>query len=253
MNAGNVSTNITGSIATITFSHPSHNTLPSAVLIRLASVIRQVGNNPSVNVIILRSGGNDTFCAGANFDELLGIQDEEAGRKFFSGFAHVINAIRKATKIVIGRIQGKALGGAVGLVAACDYSFASAEAAIKLSELSLGFGPFVNAPVIMRKTSLSAFTELALQSTSFKSATWAHENGLYQSVYGSIEELDQAIYTFATNLSSYHPDALTAIKTTLWQNTDDWDTLLLTQAEMSGKMVLSEHTKSMLRAFKDRK
>jgi methylglutaconyl-CoA hydratase len=248
--SGTVRTEVDKKIATVTFYHPSHNALPSSLLAQLAAVIRRLGKNPSIQVILLKSDGARTFCAGANFDELLSIQDESSGKVFFSGFAHVINAIRLARQPVVGRIQGKALGGAVGLAAACDYCFATKEASIKLSELSIGIGPFVIAPVIKRKIGLSALTELTLNPTIFKYADWALEKGLYQSVSENIETMDRLVHEFCVELSNHSPSALSAIKETLWQGTEHWDTLLLAQAEISGRLVIDKRTKTILRKFK---
>lgn len=248
--SGTVRTEVDKKVATVAFYHPSHNALPSSLLAQLAAVIRRLGKNPSIQVILLKSDGEGTFCAGANFDELLSIQDESSGKAFFSGFAHVINAIRLARQPVVGRIQGKALGGAVGLAAACDYCFATKEASIKLSELSIGIGPFVIAPVVKRKIGLSGLTELTLNPTIFKHADWALEKGLYQSVSEDIETMDRLADEFCIELSSYSPSALSAIKETLWQGTESWDTLLLTQAEISGRLVVDKRTKTILRKFK---
>lgn len=248
--SGTVRTEVDKKIATVTFYHPSHNALPSSLLAQLAAVIRRLGKNPSIQVILLKSDGARTFCAGANFDELLSIQDESSGKVFFSGFAHVINAIRLARQPVVGRIQGKALGGAVGLAAACDYCFATKEASIKLSELSIGIGPFVIAPVIKRKIGVSALTELTLNPTIFKYADWALEKGLYQSVSEDIETMDRLVHEFCVELSNHPPSALSAIKETLWQGTEHWDTLLLAQAEISGRLVIDKRTKTILRKFK---
>jgi methylglutaconyl-CoA hydratase len=248
--SGTLRTEVDKKIATVAFYHPSHNALPSSLLAQLAAVIRRLGKNPSIQVILLKSDGEGTFCAGANFDELLSIQDEFSGKAFFSGFAHVINAIRLARQPVVGRIQGKALGGAVGLAAACDYCFATKDASIKLSELSIGIGPFVIAPVVKRKIGLSALTELTLNPTIFKHADWALEKGLYQSVSEDIETMDRVAHEFCVELSNHSPSALSAIKETLWQGTEHWDTLLLAQAEISGRLVIDKRTKTILRKFK---
>src|ERR1044071_4192507 len=129
-------------IATIEFFHPASNSLPGVILNDLARTINDIGIEERVKVIILRSGGDKAFCAGASFDELVAIQNEEQGKKFFSGFAHVINAMRKCHKLIIGRVQGKAVGGGVGLISACDYAIAVDGASVKLSELAVGIGPF---------------------------------------------------------------------------------------------------------------
>lgn len=250
---GTVTTEVNKKVATVTFYHPSHNALPSHLLTQLAAVIRRLGKNSSVQVILLKSEGSKTFSAGANFDELLSIQDEATSKAFFSGFAHVINAIRLAKQPVVGRIQGKAIGGAVGLAAACDYCFATKEALIKLSELSVGIGPFVIAPVVRRKIGLAAFTELSFNPTIFKDTEWSLVKGLYQSVSEDIASMDHLIHLFCMQLSGYSHLALCAIKKTLWQDTEHWDALLLSQAEISGNLTMQKRTKAILKKFKESK
>jgi len=250
---GNVITEINDKIAKVTFSHPAHNALPSSLLSQLAAVIRRLGKNMNISVIILQSEGEKTFCAGANFDELLTLENELMGKAFFSGFAHVINAIRLAKQPVIGRVQGKALGGAVGLAAACDYCFANQNALVKLSELAIGIGPFVIAPVIQRKIGLNAFTELSLNPEEFKSAEWCLNKGLFHSLSKNTPQMDEAIEVFCNRLASYSASALFEIKKTLWQGTEQWNTLLLTQAEISGKLVINRKTKAVLKKFKTSK
>ena len=236
-------------IATISFYHPEQNSLPSDLLKKLTQKIEDAGKNEEIKVVILKSGGDKTFCAGASFQELCAINDEETGALFFSGFANVINAIRKCSKIVIGSVQGKAVGGGVGIAGATDYCLASQFASIKLSELTIGIGPFVVAPAIERKIGLAAFSQLTLDATSFYSAEWALNKGLYSSVHENSDELDKAVFAFAQNLANYNPKALTALKQILWKDTENWDELLRERAEISGKLVLSPFTKEALKRF----
>lgn len=249
---GFVKTTITSNgLATITFGHRASNSLPSNLLIALREHIQSTGDDPAVRLILIQSDGNRTFCAGASFDELLTITNEASGRAFFSGFAEVINAIRKSPKLVIGRVQGKAVGGGVGLIAACDYCFATMQAAIKLSEVSLGIGPFVIAPAIERKAGLSALTKLALNPTRFFDAQWAAQHGLFQTVESTVTELDKAIEEFCSQLLiDENQAAHTALKRTLWHGTDHWDELLQEQAALSGKLILSPAFKQRLAALK---
>ncbi len=237
-------------LAVITFGHPHHNSLPSDLLAQLSNQIQTVGDHASTKLILLQSEGEGSFCAGANFDELLAITDEKAGKAFFSGFANVINAIRKSPKLVIGRIQGKAVGGGVGLIAACDYCFATEKAAVKLSEVSISIGPFVIAPAVERKIGISALTELSLNPTLFFDVQWAQRHDLFHTVRPTIEELDKAIQQFCERLMGKNQHALTALKRTLWHDTEHWDELLYKQAAISGKLALSPETKQLLKEFK---
>ncbi len=247
---GSLYTEIKNKIATIEFGHPSSNSFPSEMLQRLTDELNKLAQNQEVSVIILKSEGEKAFCAGASFDELLAIDDLQKGEKFFFGFANVINAMRKCRKLIIGRIQGKAVGGGVGLAAACDYAFATEASSIKLSELTIGIGPFVIAPAVERKMGTAALAELTIAGHEWQNAYWAKEHGLYAKVYETITEMDKEIEFLAQKLASYNPEALAEMKTILWENTSNWDSLLYERAAISGKLVLSEFTKNALSQFK---
>jgi methylglutaconyl-CoA hydratase len=237
-------------IATIEFGHPLSNSLPGKILNLLADTITELGKNDEVKVIILTSGGEKAFCAGASFDELISIKDFETGKKFFSGFANVINAARKCPKFILGRVQGKAVGGGVGMASAVDYCFASKYADVKLSELAVGIGPFVVGPAVERKIGLSAMSELAINATEWRSADWAMKKGLYTDVYDEVSEMDEAIDALANTLANSNPEAMKMLKEVFWQGTENWDTLLAERAGMSGKLVLSDFTVNAINKFK---
>lgn len=239
-------------IATIEFFHPSSNSLPGEILNRLAEAITIAGNDPGASVVILKSAGEKAFCAGASFDELIAIKDAETGLRFFSGFAKVINAIRKCPKFVIGRIQGKAVGGGVGLAAAVDYAFATEHASVKLSELAVGIGPFVVGPAVERKMGISAFSILATDATEWRSAEWARAHGLYAEVYASANQMDEGIKILADKLASSSPEAMAELKKIYWHGTEHWDTLLVERAGISGRLVLSEFTRNAINKFKSK-
>lgn len=241
---------INSEIGTIEFFHPNRNSMPSDVLSQLVETIKEAGNNNKIKVIVLKSGGDRTFCAGASFNEVMTIEDAKSGKAFFSGFAHVINAMRKCPKLIIGRVQGKSVGGGVGLAAATDYCMATKYASIRLSELSIGIGPFVIEPAVTRKIGLPAMSQITIDAETFFSAEFAKEKGLYADVYETVEELDVAVETLATKLASYNPVALAEMKTVFWKDTDHWDTLLADRAEISGKLVLSKFTKKTLKRFR---
>lgn len=237
-------------IATIEFGHPLSNSLPGKILQKLAQTIEAAGKNVDVKVIVLTSSGDRAFCAGASFDELISINDLETGKVFFSGFANVINACRKCPKFIIGRVQGKAVGGGVGVASAVDYCFATRYSDIKLSELAVGIGPFVVGPAVERKMGTSAMSQLAINATEWRSAIWANDNGLYAEVFDTIEEMDEAISVLATKLANSNPDAMRMLKDVFWQGTEHWDELLAQRAAMSGELVLSDFTVNAINAFK---
>ncbi len=252
MNEGTLFTHISNQVATITFFHPAGNSFPSEMLQKLINSIQRAGENPDVNIIVLKSEGEKTFCGGASFNELLNIQTVEEGKRFFSGFADLINTMRKCSKLIIVRVQGKAVGGGVGIIAAADYCFATENASIKLSELSIGIGPFVIAPAVERKIGTSAFSEISLEAESWKTAYWAKEKGLFSRVYDQVREMDKDLEIFSEKLAGYNPEALKEMKKLFWKNTDQWDQLLYKNAEISGKLVLSEFTKEALNNFKNK-
>ena len=249
---GHVECSTNEGIATITFGHPQSNSLPGSLLQLLAKTIKSTSDDPNVKVIIIQSSGEKTFCAGASFDELVAIEDLETGLKFFSGFAMVINACRTSSKLIIGRVQGKAVGGGVGIASAVDYCFATKHAEVKLSELAVGIGPFVVGPAVQRKIGLSAMSELAINASSWRSAEWAMQKGLYNEIFDNHEKMDEAIQTLAAKLSKSNPAAMLALKKIFWEGTDDWDTLLVDRAAISGTLVLSDFTHEAIQAFKNR-
>lgn len=245
-----VKTSTNEGITTIEFFHPQSNSLPGALLNDLATAISKAGEDPSSTVIVMKSGGEKTFCAGASFDELLQIHDEQSGLTFFSGFAKVINAIRTCRKFVIARIQGKCVGGGVGLAAAADYAIALDTADVKLSELAVGIGPFVVGPAVERKTGKSAFMALSMDAASWRNASWAQTHGLFAEVYSSIDQVDKAVTHLATRLSHSSPDAMLELKQIFWQGTENWGELLIERAAISGRLILTDYSKKAIEKFK---
>jgi len=247
--AGHVTVSYSDKVSTIEFQHPSHNSLPSKLLSELANAIIKEGAKEEVVLILVKSGGDRTFCAGASFDELVAIEDKDVGKKFFMGFANVINAIRACGKIVIGRVQGKAVGGGVGLASAFDYCMASKYASIKLSELAVGIGPFVIGPAVERKMGLSAYSQMAINAKEWYTAEWGKARGLYHEVFESTEQLDAYTEHFINNLKEMNPEALVGLKKVFWEGTAHWNELLEERAAQSGKLVLSDFSKKTIRGF----
>jgi methylglutaconyl-CoA hydratase len=251
-NSGYVTKTHDHGIGIITFFHPQSNSLPAVILKEIADAINLYGQDRSIKVIVLQSEGSGAFCAGASFDELTEIKTEAEGKIFFSGFANVINAIRKAHKFVIGRIHGKAVGGGVGIACACDYALATENASVKLSELAVGIGPFVIGPAVERKAGKNAFCTLAIDATEWRTAEWAKRNSIYNELHKTPEELNDAVQRLADKLAHSNPEAMAQLKKVFWEGTDDWDFLLAERAAMSGKLVLSEFTKNAINKFKSK-
>ncbi len=236
-------------VATIEFFHPKSNSLPGEVLDGLAMAFHSLGMNEEVRVIVLRSAGDKSFCAGASFSELAAIQTEAEGLKFFSGFANVINAMRKAPQLVIARIQGKCIGGGVGLAAAADYAIAVEGSDIKLSELAVGIGPFVVGPAVERKIGLSAFSQLTVDASMWRSADWARRKGLFAELHADIAGVDESVARLSHSLAQSNPEAIHEIKKMFWKGTEHWDQLLPERAAISGRLILSEYSRAFIAKF----
>jgi methylglutaconyl-CoA hydratase len=237
---------------TIEFHHPQSNSLPGKILDALAKDIHAESLNPQTKVIIIRSSGDKVFCSGASFDELAAIQTPEEGLKFFSGFANVINAMRKAPQLIIVRVQGKCVGGGVGLAAAADYAIACEGAEVKLSELAIGIGPFVVGPAVERKMGLSAFSQLTIDAHLWRPADWARRKGLFAELHNDAAGMDDSIARLSTSLSKTNPEAIKELKKIFWKGTEHWDELLKERAAISGRLILSEHSKNFIAKFKEK-
>lgn len=245
LEAGSVQSEVRDGVATVRFAHPKGNSLPGALLGKLADAISAAGRDPAARVIVLRSEGEGPFCAGASFDEFKAIESAEQGRRFFSGFAKVVLAIIRAPGFVVTRVQGKTAGGGIGIIAASDYALATEAASLRLSELAVGIGPFVVGPVIERKLGLAAFSALAVDA-DWRSSSWARERGLYAEVLPGIPELDTRLDQFAARLAGYNPEAVRRMKEILWRGTEDWESLLAERAGISGQLVLSDYTRKAI-------
>jgi methylglutaconyl-CoA hydratase len=247
---GGIYTEVKNGIGTVSFFHPKSNSLPSKVLKEFAEAIYAMGNDANVKLIVIKSEGNGAFCSGASFDELLSLTEFDAAKEFFMGFARVINAIRKVNKFVLGRVQGKAVGGGVGLACSVDYCFATTNASVKLSELAVGIGPFVVGPAVERKIGTSAFTSLAINAAEWRDAQWAKNTGMFMDIYSTEVEMDEAIEKLAHTLANSSADAMRELKRVAWQGTENWDEFLEQRAEISGRLILSDFSKNFINTFK---
>ena len=248
---GDVSVTVSDGIGTVTFCHPKGNSLPGALLQRLADAIEWLGKDSAARVIVMRSDGTGPFCAGASFDELMDISDAEQGEEFFSGFARVILSMIRAPKFVLVRVHGRTAGGGVGIVAAGDYTFAVRTASVKLSELTVGIGPFVVGPVIERRIGYGPYSSMSVDA-DWRDAEWGERHGLYSRVLNDAASMDAAINGLAGTLAASNPEAMAGMKQVFWEGTEDWDTLLADRARMSGRLVLSEFTRSSIAKFRSR-
>ena len=251
MNNGFVNSELKNNISTITFGTPKSNSLPGEILEKLAQTILDVGSKKEVKSILLKSEGDKSFCAGASFDELLEIEELEKSKIFFGGFAKVLNAMRSCGKLVIVRVQGKTTGGGVGIACAADYCFATEEAAMALTELNLGIGPFVIGPFVERKVGKSAYSAMSIDA-DFRSADWCEKHDVYHSVSENIEIMDVEINAFMEKLSTRSSDALALIKKVSWEGTEHFEQLMPERILMSASLILEDSAKENIGKIKER-
>ncbi len=249
---GYVKTETHAGITTIEFYHPQSNSLPGKILASMAQEIHYAAHHDETKVIVLQSAGEKSFCAGASFDELIEIRDEKSGLLFFSGFANVINEMRKCPKFIIARVQGKCVGGGVGLAAAADYAIAVEKADIKLSELAVGIGPFVVGPAVERKLGTAAFSALSIDATMWRNSEWAKKKGLFAEVHPDTHGMDESVAKLAHTLAHSSPQAMAELKKVFWHGTENWDSLLKERAAISGRLILSSFSKNAITAFKNK-
>ncbi|MCB0346697.1 MAG: enoyl-CoA hydratase/isomerase family protein [Bdellovibrionales bacterium] len=249
--SGTIEASVKDGVGEICFFHPKGNSLPGELLRGLASQVDKFGEDSSVKVVLLKSQGDRAFCAGASFDEFLAIDDLEGSRNFFSGFAHLILAMRRCPKFVVARVQGKVVGGGVGIAAAADYALATVESSVRLSELALGIGPFIIGPAVRRKMGMSAFGQMAVDADWHDSA-WAREKGLFAEVYPDIDSLDKGVVELMQKLTEYNPEAMEQLKTVLWEGTEDWEELVHARVEVTARLVLTDFVKNTVSKIKNR-
>jgi len=238
---GYVSSDVRNGVATITFFHPKSNSLPGHLLSELAHAVTAAGENTDAKVIVLRSEGVGTFCAGASFAELQAISDAESGKKFFMGFVNLILAMIRAPKFVVTRVHGKVVGGGVGIVSASDFAIAARGASLRLSELAVGLGPFIVGLPIQRKIGMGAFSAMAIDA-DWRDAEWGYAQGLYAELHDEVASLDASLEERVTALVSSNPEAMAQLKKVFWEGTEDWSAQLDSRAGMSGTLVLSDFT-----------
>lgn len=251
MDNGFVTQELKNNIAEITFGTPKSNALPGEILEKLAQTIIESGKDENVKAILLKSEGEKAFCAGASFDELLEIEELEKSKIFFGGFAKVLNAMRNCGKLVVVRVQGKTTGGGVGIACAADYCFATKDAAMALTELNLGIGPFVIGPYVERKIGKSAYGAMSIDA-DFRSADWCEKHDVYHSVSENIQEMDEKIAAFMNKLSERSAEALALIKKVSWEGSEHFDQLMPERILMSASLILEDSAKKNIELIKEK-
>ena len=246
---GTVHTHIENAIATITFQHPASNACDPEMLAEMAGSIKNLNSHSGVKLILLQSGGEKAFCAGASIAHLSALKDLKNAAEFFKGFGRLILEMKTSNKIIATKVQGKAVGGGLGIIAASDYVIAGPNSGLRLSELSIGIGPLVIAPAVIRKVGISKFTDLGLEPSLWKSPQWGLENGLFNKISRTQESLTAETNTWVLALTQYSKEALHQIKKTAWQGTDHWAELLDANATETAALALTEQAQAAFKSF----
>jgi methylglutaconyl-CoA hydratase len=245
----NIQLNIDNGLATLDFYHPKANSLPLSLLSDLKSTILDLYNH-NVKVLILKSANEKVFCSGASFDELLALKDLQQAISFFSAFAQLMNAMVSAPFIIITQLNGKAIGGGVGLVAASDYVIASNQASIKLSEFKVGIGPFAIAPYLRNKMGMANFSHVTFNPSLFFDVQSLEVRSLINHIAST--DLDSQTIEKAKELLLYNFNALIEFKKLLWSNKEVLFTEALSNAKISANLVLEPIAQSFLNDFKSK-
>jgi len=246
---GEINIKIKDRIGKITFHHPKGNCLSQEIINKLITLLEKADKDPKIAVILIQSKGGKAFCSGASLQALKKISTINEGISFFMDFSNLINAIRKLSKFVIARVNGPSVGGGVGLISVCDYVFACKQASIKLSELSLGIGPYVIEPAVSRKIGSPAFAELSLDSKEWKSSKWAKEKGLFNQISENIDQMDIEIEKKIVSFASFPKEASKKLRQLHWKGTDHWDELLPKNAKITAELALSDFTQKIIKSL----
>ncbi|WP_103327951.1 enoyl-CoA hydratase/isomerase family protein [Bacteroidetes bacterium endosymbiont of Geopemphigus sp.] len=237
-------------IARIEFFHPKANAFSSEQLQHFREAIEQVSQDASIQLAVLQSVRSDVFSAGAFLDELARVSDLQEGIEFFMGFSHLILSMIKCPKPILAGFSGKAIGGAVGLLAACDYVIAHPCASVRLSELSIGLAPLVIEPLITHRMGRAHFMKLALNPHESKDAAWCEKANLVNHILDEKESLSKALKEYADRLISYHSSSIAKIKSLYYGDISNWNELLQHRAHLSAELALRPDVQKNLLAEK---
>ncbi len=223
-------------VSYLEFKSEKANSLSLEMLNQISKSIDELKDDNKV--LVIKSGGEKAFSAGANFDEFEKISTNKEALDYFSGFIKVLNSIRKTESIVICRVHGKAVGGAVGLISACDYVFALEKAELKLSELSIGIGPFTISPALERKIGKAHLSEMLLDS-EWKDSNWSSRVGLFNKIFKDLKNLDLALQDFSDHLCKQSKNTLLENRKLLWDGTEDWPELMQKRAKVVSELLIN--------------
>lgn len=216
-------------VAVITMNLPDRrNPLSKEMCYALMEQVDRAVNDDDVRVILLTGAGN-TFCAGGDIKEFTTYQEKLASEVHLEGEAttELFKMLTNLRKPLIGAVNGHALGGGFGLVAACHYAVASSEAKLGTTEIRLGLFPLVILPVIIAAVGSRKALEIGFTGEIF-SAEKAEALGVVNRVVPPEEVFSEALQ-FAKKVAKASPlalkiglDCYTRTRDMAWNNKLDY-------------------------------
>jgi methylglutaconyl-CoA hydratase len=241
-------------VALISLNRPAHhNALNRQLVEQLTEAFNSISHQENTRAVILTGKGH-SFCAGADLQELLASSQAGYGAALQDGYGlfDLMTAASRCPKPVIGRVDGWAIGGGMGLVACCDLVVASEQARFGFSEVRLGLIPAIITPFVLARLHIRLARELYLTGERFD-AHHAKEIGLVDQVVGEAG-LDEQVDSWLGLLLQGAPGAQTAVKALLadivGRNPDE---LRHYTSDLFASRVVSDEGRQGIQAFVDKR
>jgi len=201
-----------GAVERVALNRPDvRNAFNDGLIGELTAWAESAARDASLHIVVL-SGRGKVFCAGADLAWLTRTADFTRDEYVRDGAAlgKMLDALDTLPQALVGRVQGAAIAGAIGLVSVCDIVVAADDAVFGFTEVNLGIVPAMISPYVIAKIGMAAARELFITGARFDAAR-AHELGLVHRVVPT-EELDTAVDTYIAELESSAPGAVAAAK-----------------------------------------
>lgn len=241
-------------IATVTLRRPEvHNAFNAQVIQDLTTAFSSLSTDDRLHGVVL-TGDGPSFSAGMDISMMKGAVTltEEQNLEDALRLADLLQLINTFPCPVIARINGTAMGGGIGLVAACDIAIAAESARFAFSEAKLGIAPAVISPYVLRKIGETHARVLFTTGERF-SAARAHHIGLVHAVV-PLEALDNAVVKAIQELLSSAPLAIRTCKTlALTVGKMGYEDARTYTAETIARLRVSEEGQEGLRAFLEKR
>ncbi len=235
---------VSGRLAVLTINRPdSRNAMSIDLLHALHARLDELAARPDVSVLVF-TGAGKSFCAGMDLKAVLG--DPAAPGVLLSLLADFCLKLRALPMVVVGRINGAAIGGGCGLACVCDLAVTRADSKMGFPEVDLGVCPAVVAPWLVRRVGPGKARQILLMG-GLMSGQQAFDAGMVTKVVPSAAELDSAIDELTARLITGGPHALRATKQLLNELDHSLDADQARRgAELSAKVLALPEARAML-------